>query len=288
MEGAKAMGPLLIPRKTSRLLIKAVISLAVFVVGLVMITPFVFMISASFKYPGQVFVEPLKIIPETPFLGNFQRVLSDDLYFGWYWNSIRVVLIAIPLRGFFVTIAAYAFARLRFRGKNAVFLIFMSTMMITPEVTIIPRYLLYKSMHIIDTQWALILPATFDVFFLFMLRQFFMTIPFELSEAARIDGYGHFRIYYQIILPLAKPALITMVLFTFIWLWNDYVNPFVFINTMKKQLVTVGLQFFQSREGANYALQMAGATFAVIPTIFMFTFTQRYFIQGITSSGIKG
>lgn len=264
------------------------LSVIVFLIGLIMITPFIFMISASFKYPGQVFVEPLKIIPDKPFLGNFQRVFSDKLYFGWYFNSIKVVLITIPLRVFFVAIAAYAFARLRFRGKNIIFLLCMSTMMITPEVTIIPRYLLYKSMGITDTHWALILPATFDIFFLFMLRQFFMSIPNELSEAALIDGYGHFRIYYRIVLPLAKPALITMVLFTFIWMWNDYVNPFVFITSMKRQLVTVGLQFFQAREGANYALQMAGAAIAVLPTVFMFTVTQKYFIQGITSSGIKG
>jgi multiple sugar transport system permease protein len=164
----------------------------------------------------------------------------------------------------------------------------MSTMMITPEATIVPRYLLYKVMGLVDTQWAIIIPAVFDVFFLFMLRQFFMTIPKELSEAALLDGYGHFRIYYRIILPLSKPALVTMALFTFIWLWNDYINPFVFINTMKRQLITTGLQFFQSREGANYALQMAGATFAVVPTVFLFTFTQRYFVQGITTSGLKG
>jgi multiple sugar transport system permease protein len=282
------MGALLASRRTRQRAATLIISILVFVIGLVMITPFIFMISAAFKHPGQVFVEPLRIIPSPLFLGNFQRVLGDRLYFGWYLNSIRVVLITIPLRGFFVTLAAYAFARLRFRGRNILFLCCMATMMITPEVTIIPRYLLYKSMGITDTHWAIILPATFDIFFLFMLRQFFITIPRELSEAALIDGYGHFRIYHRIVLPLAKPALVTMVLFTFIWMWNDYVNPFVFITSMKRQLVTVGLQFFQAREGANYALQMAGAAIAVLPTVFMFTFTQKYFIQGITSSGIKG
>ena len=288
MEDTETMGSLLSLKINRQKAATIVLSILIFIMGLMMVSPFVFMISASFKLPGQVFVDPLKLIPDKPFLGNFQRVFQDKLYFGWYLNSIRVVLITVPLRAFVVTLAAYAFACLRFRGKNIVFLVFISTMMITPEVTIIPRFLLYKSMGITDTHWALILPATFDVFFLFMMRQFFMSIPKELSEAALIDGYGHFRIYYKIILPLAKPALITMVLFTFIWMWNDYVNPFVFITSMKKQLVTVGLQFFQSREGANYALQMAGATIAVLPTIFMFTFTQRYFIHGITSSGIKG
>jgi multiple sugar transport system permease protein len=271
-----------------RALLKALLSLLVFLAGISMITPFVFMLSASFKTPGLVFAEPLRIIPDPLFLGNFQRVFRDPLYPVWYFNTFRIVLITIPLRCFFVTLAAYAFARLRFRGKNVIFLLFMSTMMITPEATIVPRYLLYKTMHLVDTQWAIIIPAVFDVFFLFMLRQFFMSIPRELSEAALMDGYGHFQIYYRIILPLSKPALVTMILFTFIWIWNDYVNPFVFINTMKRQMITTGLQFFQSREGANYALQMAGATFAVIPTVFMFAFTQKYFIQGVTTSGLKG
>jgi multiple sugar transport system permease protein len=282
------MGALLSSQKGRGIALQAALSLLVFVLGLLMITPFLFMLSASFKHPGLVFVEPLRLVPRVVFLGNFQRLFSDRLYPLWYWNSIRVVLITIPLRGLVVSLAAYAFARLRFRGKNAMLLLFMATMMITPEATLVPRYLMYKAFGLIDSQWAIIVPAVFDVFFLFMLRQFFMTIPHELSEAAFIDGYGHLRIYWRIILPLSMPALTTMVLFTFIWIWNDYANPFVFINAMKKQLITTGLQFFQSREGANYALQMAGATFAVIPTVILFTLTQKYFVQGIATSGIKG
>ena len=282
------MGALLSSQKGRGIALQAALSLLVFVLGLLMITPFLFMLSASFKHPGLVFVEPLRLVPRVVFLGNFQRLFSDRLYPLWYWNSIRVVLITIPLRGLVVSLAAYAFARLRFRGKNAMFLLFMATMMITPEATLVPRYLMYKAFGLIDSQWAIIVPAVFDVFFLFMLRQFFMTIPHELSEAAFIDGYGHLRIYWRIILPLSMPALTTMVLFTFIWIWNDYANPFVFINAMKRQLITTGLQFFQSREGANYALQMAGATFAVIPTVVLFTVTQKHFVQGIATSGIKG
>jgi multiple sugar transport system permease protein len=288
------MGALLAPTPTARsrrrreIAVRATLSVLVFAAGLFMITPFVFMLSAAFKPNGLVFVEPLRIIPRTLFLDNFRRIFADPLYPVWYWNSIRITLITIPLRGFLVSLAAYAFARLRFRGKNALFLLFMATMMITPEATIVPRYLMYKGMGLVDTQWAIVVPAVFDVFFLFMLRQFFMTVPRELSEAAFLDGYGHFRIYERIVLPLSKPALVTMVLFTFIWIWNDYVNPFVFINSMRKQMITTGLQFFQAREGANYALQMAGATFAVVPTVILFTFTQKYFVQGIATSGIKG
>ncbi len=281
-------GPHLSTRRVRETLATAVLSVLVFAAAVLMIMPFAFMLSSSFKPNGLVFVEPLRLIPKTLFLDNYRRILSDPLYPLWYWNSVRIVLITIPLRGLLVTLAAYAFARLSFRGKTFLFLLFMATMMITQEATIVPRYLMYKSIGLIDSQWAIIAPAVVDVFFLFMLRQFFMTIPRELSEAALIDGYGHLRIWWRIVLPLSKPALITMVLFTFIWIWNDYVNPLVFINSMKKQLITTGLQFFQAREGANYALQMAGATFAVVPTVILFTFTQKYFVQGIATSGIKG
>ncbi len=282
------MGADLISRKSREVAVQAALSLVLFAAGLFMITPFVFMLSSAFKPNGLVFVEPLRIIPQVLFLDNFKRIFADPLYPVWYWNSIRVVLITLPLRAFLVSLAAYAFARLRFRGKDFLFLLFMATMMITPEATIIPRFLMYKAFGLVDTQWAIVFPAVFDVLFLFMLRQFFMTIPRELSEAAFLDGYGHLRIYARIVLPMSKPAMVTMVLFTFIWIWNDYVNPFVFINSMHKQLITTGLQFFQAREGANYALQMAGATFGVIPTIILFTVTQRYFVQGVATSGIKG
>jgi multiple sugar transport system permease protein len=288
MEGAGEMGAYLISRKSRETAVQAALSLVLFTAGLFMITPFVFMLSSAFKPNGLVFVEPLRIIPKVLFLDNFKRIFADPLYPVWYWNSIRIVLITLPVRAFLVSLAAYAFARLRFRGKGFLFLLFMATMMITPEATIIPRFLMYKAFGLVDTQWAIVIPAVFDVLFLFMLRQFFMTIPRELSEAAFLDGYGHLRIYARIVLPLSKPAMVTMVLFTFIWIWNDYVNPFVFINSMQKQLITTGLQFFQAREGANYALQMAGATFGVIPTIILFTVTQRYFVQGVATSGIKG
>jgi multiple sugar transport system permease protein len=282
------MGALQMSRRARAIAVRAALSLLAFALGIFMIAPFVFMLSASFKPNGLVFVDALRIIPKPFFLDNYRRIFADALYPVWYWNSIRIVLITIPLRAALVSLAAYAFARLSFRGKEVLFLLFMATMMITPEATLVPRYLLYKAIRLIDNQWAIIVPALFDVLFLFMLRQFFTTIPLELSEAALMDGYGHLRIYARIVLPLSKPALVTMTLFTFIWIWNDYANPFMFINSMKKQMITTGLQFFQAREGANYALQMAGATFAVIPTVALFTFTQKYFVQGIATSGIKG
>ncbi|MDQ0914879.1 carbohydrate ABC transporter permease [Paenibacillus sp. V4I5] len=140
----------------------------------------------------------------------------------------------------------------------------------------------------LNTHWALIIPAVFDVFFLFLLRQFFMGVPKEITEAAIIDGCSHYRVYYRIILPLAIPALMTMVIFYFVYIWNDFAGPFIFISSQKLQLVTVGLQYFTSVAGANYSLQMAGASIVVLLPIILFTFAQKYFIEGIASSGVKG
>ncbi|MCB2358775.1 carbohydrate ABC transporter permease [Clostridium estertheticum] len=160
--------------------------------------------------------------------------------------------------------------------------------MISPDTTIVPRYLLYRSMSLTDSLWVLIVPSLFGVYFVFLLRQFFMAIPMELSEAALIGGCSHFKIYRSIIIPLAKPAIMTMVLFIFIWSWNDYINPSVFITPIEKQVLTVGLQSFQSEYSADTSLQMAGVCVAVLPIIILFSCIQKYFVEGISSTGIKG
>ncbi|SDG20271.1 carbohydrate ABC transporter membrane protein 2, CUT1 family [Fontibacillus panacisegetis] len=283
------MGTKLTLKSSSMNYKKLLFSVIMLLVGILMIVPFIIMISSSFKTQAMVFESPFTtIIPETITWENYSSIFKDEYYFGWYFNSLRVVVLTIVLRGIFVTMAAYAFAKIEFRLKNVLFMVFISTMMITPDTTIVSRFLFYKNIGLTDSYWALVLPAAFDVYFIFMLRQFMMGIPKELSEAAVLDGCGHFRIYSKIIMPLIKPPLVTMVLFTFIWSWNDYANPYVFINTIKSQTLTVGLTTFQGLGGANYALQMAGATLAVIPTVVLFSFLQKYFVEGIASTGVKG
>ncbi|ANE45809.1 sugar ABC transporter permease [Paenibacillus swuensis] len=278
------MGSLLVHRDWG----KIAFSIFMFMLGIAMIVPFIFMISASFKPSAYVFSEPLQLIPQPVYWGNYDRLFQHPYYFKWYWNSIVTVVILVVFRFVLVTAAAYAFAKLKFPGRNALMLVLVATMMIPPDTTIVARYLLYKYLHLIDTSWVIILPAAFDVFFIFLLRQFFMAIPDDLSEAAIIDGCGHYRIYTHIILPLAKPALLTMVLFTYIWNWNDFVNPFIFINDMDKQLVTVGLEYFQQQAGQDYAMQMAGSCLIILLPVILFAVMQKYFVQGIAMTGIKG
>ncbi len=265
-----------------------IISIIVFVLGLMMIVPFLFMISAALKPNALIFSEPLKFIPDQIYWNNFKTIFHHEYFFKWYGNSIYIVVLTVIARFVVVTMAAYAFARLNFPFKEAIFFLFISTMMIPADTTVIARYMLYKSLHLYNTEWALIIPATFDVFFIFLLRQFFSGLPKEISEAAVVDGCSQFKIYYRIILPLAVPALVTMLLFTFIWTWNDFVNPFIFISSIDKQVVTVGLEYFQQQAGTDYGLQMAGACIIVIIPIILFAFSQKYFVEGIASSGVKG
>ncbi|MGO4495123.1 carbohydrate ABC transporter permease [Paenibacillus sp. 2RAB27] len=291
------MGALLIAKQSTRPFIaKNRLSIAtlaysffVFIVALMMLFPFLFMISASLKTTVQAFNEPLKhMIPEQIYWGNYQTLLTSPNYFRWIGNSLKVVALSILLRGIVVTMAAYAFARLNFKGRNVLLFISLSTLAIPPDTTIVARFLIYKYMHLINTHWVLIIPAVFDVFFLFLLRQFFMGIPKELTEAAIIDGCSHYRVYFRIILPLAVPALMTMIVFSFVYIWNDYASPFIFISSEKKQMVTVGLQYFSTQYGSNYSLQMAGASIVILLPVLLFVFAQKFFVEGITSSGIKG
>ncbi|MDF2652149.1 MAG: carbohydrate transporter permease [Paenibacillus sp.] len=281
------MGTLLEKRKIS--VSTLLYSILVFVIALLMIFPFIFMISASLKTTAAAFDQPLaNIIPKDIYWDNYKTLFANPNYFIWIGNSFKVVVLSILLRGVVVTMAAYAFARLNFKGKSVLLFLSLSTLAIPSDTTIVARYLLYKYLHLLNTHWALIIPAVFDVFFLFLLRQFFMGVPKEITEAAIIDGCSHYRVYYRIILPLAVPALMTMVIFSFVYIWNDFAGPFIFISSQKMQLVTVGLQYFTSVAGANYSLQMAGASIVVLLPIILFTFAQKYFIEGIASSGVKG
>jgi multiple sugar transport system permease protein len=258
------------------------------VLALAFVLPFLFMISASLKYSAEAFNDPLQLIPDRINWNNYAEIIHHQYYAIWFRNSILVAAVTIVFKVLVVSMGAYAFARLQFRGKELLFLVLMSTMMVTPDTTIVARYFQYSSMGLINTLWVLILPSLFGVYFLFILRQFFLSIPFELSEAAVIDGAGHLTIYSRIVLPLAKPALLTMVLFVFIWSWNDYVNPFVFITPLGKQVLTVGLQSFQSEYFVDTSLQMAGVSLSLLPVLVLFAFVQKQFVEGIALTGIKG
>ena len=200
--------------------------------------------------------------------------------------------LTLILKFFIITITAYGFAKIKFPGRDAIFLVLLAGLMIPSDIMIMPRYIIFKNLGILNTMWSLILPAAVDVavdvYFVFLLRQAFVAVPEALSEAARIDGCSHFTIYRRIILPLCMPQVATMLLFSFVWSWNDYMGPYLYISDIDKQMISVGIKLFASGLAQDYGAQMAGATLVLVPVIIAFFLCQKYFVEGITAGAVKG
>lgn len=269
---------------------KVILTIVMIIFGLICIFPFIFMISSSFKVSGEVMKFPFHLIPENFTMDNFKGLFNNGMYNfqKWYVNTIVMTATCIIVKIFFVSFTAYGFAKINFKGKDIIFLVLLSAMMIPSDIMILPRYIIFKNLHILDTMWALVLPSCVDVYFVFLLRQSFISIPDSISEAAKIDGCGHLRIYWQVIFPLAKPSIATMALFSFTWAWNDYMGPYLYISTMDKQMLSVGVKLFASGLIQDYGAQMAAATVVLVPVLVAFLFCQRFFIEGVASSGVKG
>ena len=276
--------------RRKQLTIKWILTIVLLVLGLACIYPFFFMLSSSFKPSGDVLSTPLQLIPKNFTLMNFDTLFNNEFYdfFRWYGNTIIMTSLTLVLKFFIITITAYGFAKIRFPGRDGIFLVLLAALMIPSDIMIMPRYIIFKELHILNTMWSLILPAAVDVYFVFLLRQAFVAVPEALSEAARIDGCGHFTIYRRIILPLCMPQISTMLLFSFVWSWNDYMGPYLYISDINKQMISVGIKLFASGQAQDYGAQMAGATLVLVPVILAFFLCQKYFVEGITSGAVKG
>lgn len=270
--------------------IKWCLTIIMIIIGLGCIFPFIFMVSSTFKISGDVLKVPFKIIPEHFTWGNLTGLFDNEYYdfTRWYANTIIMTGTTLLIKIFFISYTAYGFAKIRFKGRDTIFMILLAALMIPSDIMILPRYIIFKNINILNTMWSLILPACVDVYFVFLLRQSFVSLPESLSEAAKIDGCGHFRIFFRIVFPLAKPAIATMILFSFVWSWNDYMGPYLYINDLEKQMLSVGIKLFSSGQVVDYGLQMAGATVVLVPILILFFFCQRYFVEGVASSGVKG
>ena len=283
-------------------LVRAVIYAVLTVGAAVSIFPFVWMILTSFKSYREVATRvfwPAALRPSTYFLPPEQRPLPYLFYnFVDAWNSApfaryfaNTVLISIcTVAGVLITsiLAAYAFARLNFVGKNAVFLAFLATMMIPRAVTLIPNFITIHRLGWYDTYLAMIVPWTASVFSIFLLRQFFATIPQDLYDAAVLDGCGHFRFLTQIVLPLSRPALVTVALFNFVWSWNAFLWPLIVTSREEMRPLQVGLAFFITEAGTETQLLMAAATITIVPIVILYFFVQKQFVEGISTTGLKG
>lgn len=275
-------------RKAPPIPIRIIVFAAVGVAMIVVNLPFLWMLVTSFKTEGEVFRIPPSFLPTIYDLRNYERAF-DIIPLGRYLtNTLFVALTVTLLQLAFNSLAAYGLARIRFRGRNVVFALLIGTLLVPPEVTMVPLYMIVRQFGMINTYQALIVPFMSSAFGIFLLRQFFMTIPKDLEEAAIMDGAGRMRIFFSIILPLSKPALWTMSLYVFLAIWNEYMWPLVVINDLNKQMIQVGISQFVSGWEVQWTLRMAASTVAVVPIIIFFLFVQKQFVEGISISGMKG
>jgi multiple sugar transport system permease protein len=251
------------------------------------ILPLVWMVSASLKPEAEVLAVPPSFVPTSPQWQNYAQTFQTIPIF--LWNSVHLALINVILLLFFSSLAAYAFARLDFVGRDLAFSLLLSTAMIPSIVYLIPQYIIYRRIGWIDTHYPLWVPRVLTpVFATFLLRQFFKTIPIELEEAAKIDGASTFGTYWRIMIPQVKPALAAVGMFTFLESWNDLFGPLIFVNSINLETLPVALALYQGQYFTQTNLLMAATTVTIIPVLILFVFLQRYFIQGITLTGLKG
>jgi len=258
--------------------------------AILMVAPLAWMVSTSLKTDGDVFIVPIQWIPKRIVWSNYYEATVFIPFLRYYLNSIQVTALAVIGAVLSSSSVAFAFARLRVPGKNILFAILLATLMLPEEVTIVPVYLLFKSLGWLDTYRPLIVPSWFggNAFYIFLLRQFFQTIPTDLDDAAKIDGASLFDIYWRIILPLSKPALATVAIFAFFNSWNSFRDPLIYLNTADKFTIPVALRLYMSDLGqTHWNYLMAATLMSLIPPLIIFFTSQRFFIQGSVLTGLK-
>lgn len=260
----------------------------VFIIAICMIIPFLWMISTSLKYDSDVFSVPIQWIPEVINWGNYTTVWTEEPFLLFYRNTIFIAVCATILQVTISAMAAYAFAKLEFIGKNILFSLYLATIMVPWYTIMIPQYQIITKLQLTDSHWAVILGYLASGFGVFLLRQFFKTVPNELSEAAKIDGANEFVIFGKIILPQVKPGIATLVIFTFIQAWNDYLAPLIYLNTKEKYTIQLGLTFFQSEHTMQYGVIMAGTVCALVPVFLVYLLFEKQITNGMVHSGLKG
>lgn len=253
----------------------------------IMLLPFFWMITTSFKEEIDIFVMPPKFLDIRYSLDNYRWLFNRLPFFSYMFNTIKVTVMVVILQLLTSSLGGYAFARFRFRGRDKLFMLYLAAMMVPGFVTLVPTFILFRNLGLYDTHWPLILPGVTSAFGTFMLRQFFLGIPLELEEAARIDGCSPFGILLRVFMPLSKPALTTLAIFIFNVVWNDYLAPLIFIVSPSKMTLTVAISMLQMSFSTNWGLLMSGLTISILPVLIAFLSAQDIFVKGIALSGLK-
>jgi multiple sugar transport system permease protein len=256
--------------------------------GMISLLPFLWMLTTSFKPEADVFNFPIEWIPSKwHLIENYKQVWTGG-FFKYYLNSIYITLTTTFINVFVCALAAFGFSKLRFRGRDTMFLLVLALYMVPPQASLVPQFLLFNWLNLIDTHIGLILINSFSIIGAFMLRQFFMGVNNEFMESARMDGAGHFRSFFQIALPLIRPGLATYAILRFIWTWNDYQYPLIFLKSKELFTIQLGIRLFGDQYGDIYSLMMAGAVSAIVPLLIIFALGQKQVIEGISLGGVKG
>lgn len=275
-------------KKSSAVLRRVLLYIVLILIAVIMVVPFLWMLSTSLKTQYDAVKIPPVWIPDPPQWENYVRLFTEQPMFQFMLNTIKIVFFVVLGQLFFSSLAAYSFARISFKGRNVVFFLYIATLLVPGQVTMIPTYLMFAKAGLTDNHLALILPAFFSAFGVFLLRQFFMSLPRELEEAAEIDGCNPFMTYWRIMLPLVVPAMLTLGVFTLMNTWNDYMGPLIYLSSPEKYTMTLGIAYFKGVYTTQWNLVMAGSIVSVMPILIAYLCAQKYFIEGIAFSGVKG
>lgn len=278
-------------KKQKTLISHTILHIVLILLSFIFLFPFLWMLFTALKTPQELLQGTQSFFPTDPQWSNFITAVQSIPFFLYLKNSLIIVILVMIGTIFSATTAAYAFAKLEWKGRDKWFIVMLATLMIPIQVILIPTYIMYAKIGWLGTRLPLVIPAFFGggaAFYIFLLRQFFKGIPKELSESAIIDGANHFQIFIKIMLPLVKPALITVALFTFMATWNDYFGPLIFLSNPEHWTLALGLRAFQTQYGGRFDLMMAAAILIMLPTLIIFFMAQKSFIEGITFTGIKG
>jgi multiple sugar transport system permease protein len=267
---------------------KTIIYVVLILGTFVMLVPFLWMILTSFKTYKETIAVPITWLPKEWLLENYTEVLMKLDFIRYYGNTILVTVFTVLLMMLFGTMGAYAFARMNFPFKNVIFAVLLTTFMVPPQLTMIPKYLIISQLKWVDTLAGIVVPNVFSVYSMFLLRQFFAGLPKELEDAAKIDGCSYFRLFWNISLPLCRSGIVAMTVLNVLWAWNDLLWPLIATSTDKLRVLSVGMATLQGQHGTDYPLLMAAGVMAVVPMLIIYTIGQKYFIEGIAFTGVKG
>ena len=273
--------------KRKQLIVKIVAHLVLLLGAITMLVPFIWMLSSSVKSLGEVFVFPPTLFGEKIVWENYTKISSRFDYLAYFLNSVKVSAWVVIFQVFTSATAGYVFAKLNFKGRDRIFTLYLATMMIPFHVTVITNFLQMSMYGLVNTLWSLMLPASVSAFGTFLMRQFFVTVPNELIEAAKIDGCNPFKTFLQICFPMAKPTIETLSIFCFMNVWNDYFTPLIYVNDSRKYTLPLGLASMKGMYSTDWPVLMASSVISVLPVLIAFLFAQDAFVKGVMMTGMK-